>query len=192
MPRACPTSSQAPNPGEWTSSRGSAKPIACDATGGSDLDAAAGSGTIDRRQDGPVQHRLRGRERRTDQRGLGRDGRRRAGASPRPEGGARRPAAPQAPLLILQYRQIRQRSTYAAADHPHRPNGRFLTAPGPPASPTRRSDRCRQGQECARTGTEAASHSLGWPAMIIPIWFPVGPQSVRKPVGTAGFEPATP
>jgi hypothetical protein len=32
----------------------------------------------------------------------------------------------------------------------------------------------------------------GRPAMIIPTWFPVGPQSVRKTVGTAGFEPATP
>jgi hypothetical protein len=32
----------------------------------------------------------------------------------------------------------------------------------------------------------------GRPTMIIPTWFPVGPQSVRKTVGTAGFEPATP
>ena len=43
-----PSSPQAPNPGEWAPGLGSAEPVACDATGGSDLDAAAGSGTIDR------------------------------------------------------------------------------------------------------------------------------------------------
>jgi len=41
--------SQARNPGERALGRGSAKPIACDATGGSDLDAAVGSGTLERR-----------------------------------------------------------------------------------------------------------------------------------------------
>src|SRR5262249_32120426 len=46
-------------PCEWTPGRGSAKPIACDATAGSDLDAVAGSGTMTRRGDGTAQHRLR-------------------------------------------------------------------------------------------------------------------------------------
>jgi len=44
---APPSSSQAPDPGERALGRGSAKPIACDATAGSDLDAAAGSGAIE-------------------------------------------------------------------------------------------------------------------------------------------------
>jgi hypothetical protein len=46
-------------PGERVPCLGSAKPIACDATAGSDLDAVAGSGTMDRREDGTVQPRLR-------------------------------------------------------------------------------------------------------------------------------------
>ena len=44
-----------------------------------------------------------------------------------------------------------------------------------------------QAQECARTSTETASDSLGRPAMIIPIWFPVGPKAFGKLVGTAGL-----
>jgi len=46
---SCPSSSQAPIPCEWAPRLGSAKPIACDATAGSDLDAAAASGTMERR-----------------------------------------------------------------------------------------------------------------------------------------------
>jgi len=38
-------------PGERSPRRGSAKPIACDATAGSDLDAAAGSRTLDGPED---------------------------------------------------------------------------------------------------------------------------------------------
>jgi len=40
------SSPQAPNPGEWTPGLGSAKPIARDATGGSEPDAVAASSTI--------------------------------------------------------------------------------------------------------------------------------------------------
>jgi hypothetical protein len=47
---------QAPNPGERVPCLGSAKPIACDATAGSDLDAVAGSRTMDRREDDTAQH----------------------------------------------------------------------------------------------------------------------------------------
>jgi len=39
-----------PIPGERVLCLGSAKPIACDATAGSDLDTAAGSRTLDRRR----------------------------------------------------------------------------------------------------------------------------------------------
>jgi hypothetical protein len=46
---------------------GSVKPIAGDATAGSDLDEAPGSRTMDRREDGPVQPRLRRRVSLTDQ-----------------------------------------------------------------------------------------------------------------------------
>src|SRR6516164_3965351 len=49
---------QAPNPGERVPCLGSAKPIACDATAGSDLDSAAGSGTMERQEDGQVHHRV--------------------------------------------------------------------------------------------------------------------------------------
>jgi hypothetical protein len=57
--QSSPSFPQALNPGERVPGLGSAKPIACDATAGSDLDAAAGSGTMDRREDGTVQPRLR-------------------------------------------------------------------------------------------------------------------------------------
>jgi hypothetical protein len=53
-----PSFPQAPNPGERVPCLGSAKPIACDATAGSDLDAVTGSGTMDRREDGTTQPRL--------------------------------------------------------------------------------------------------------------------------------------
>ena len=46
LPRIPP---QPPKPGGWAPSRGSAKPIACDANEGSDFDAATASGTRDRR-----------------------------------------------------------------------------------------------------------------------------------------------
>ena len=65
--QSSPSFPQAPNPGERVPCLGSAKPIACDATGGSDLDAVAGSGTMDRREDGTVQPRLRRRVSLTDQ-----------------------------------------------------------------------------------------------------------------------------
>jgi hypothetical protein len=58
---------QAPNPGERVPCLGSAKPIACDATAASDLDTAAGSGTMIRREDGTVHPRLRRRMSLTDQ-----------------------------------------------------------------------------------------------------------------------------
>jgi hypothetical protein len=45
-PRSCQ------NPCEWTPGLGSAKPIACDATAGSDLDAVAASWTIGSEGDG--------------------------------------------------------------------------------------------------------------------------------------------
>ena len=81
--------------GEWTPGRGSAKPIACDATAGSDLDAAAGSRTLDRRGRRhcaaqiacPVSHANQPRQ------GRG-AGTRRPGPPPRPEAGRKcRPAA---------------------------------------------------------------------------------------------------
>jgi hypothetical protein len=56
--QSSPSFPQAPNPGERVPCLGSAKPIACDATAGSDLDAAAGSGIMDRREDGTAQHRF--------------------------------------------------------------------------------------------------------------------------------------
>jgi hypothetical protein len=57
--QSSPSFPQAPNPGEWVPCLGSAKPVACDATAGSDLDTVAGSGTMDRREDGTV-HLLAG------------------------------------------------------------------------------------------------------------------------------------
>ena len=65
--QSSPSFPQAPNPGERVPCLGSAKPIACDATAGSDLDTVAGSGTMDRREDGTVQPRLRRRVSLTDQ-----------------------------------------------------------------------------------------------------------------------------
>ena len=53
-----PSFPQAPNPGEQVPCLGSAKPIACDATTGSDLDTVAASRTVDRREDGTAQHRF--------------------------------------------------------------------------------------------------------------------------------------
>jgi drug/metabolite transporter (DMT)-like permease len=53
--QSSPSFPQAPNPGERVPCPGSAKPIACDATAGSDLDAAVASRTMDRREDGRVQ-----------------------------------------------------------------------------------------------------------------------------------------
>jgi hypothetical protein len=53
--QSSPSFPQALNPGERVPGLGSAKPMACDAIAGSDLDAAAGSGTMDRREDGTVQ-----------------------------------------------------------------------------------------------------------------------------------------
>ncbi len=49
-----PSSSPAPKPGEWALGLGSAKPIACDATAGSDLDAVTASRTIEAEEDGPA------------------------------------------------------------------------------------------------------------------------------------------
>jgi len=56
--QSSPSFPQAPNPGERVPCLGSAKPIACDATAESDPDAAAASGTMDRREDGTAQHRF--------------------------------------------------------------------------------------------------------------------------------------
>ena len=53
--QSSPSFPQAPNPGERVPRLGSAKPIACGRTAGSDLDALAGSGTMDRREDVTVQ-----------------------------------------------------------------------------------------------------------------------------------------
>ena len=64
--QSTPSSHRRPNPGERVPCLGSAKPIACDATVGSDLDTVAGSGTMDRREDGTVQPRLRRRVSLTD------------------------------------------------------------------------------------------------------------------------------
>jgi hypothetical protein len=63
--QSSPSFPQAPNPGERVPCLGSAKPIACDATAGSDLDAVAGSGTMDRREDG-TEHWLHRRVSLTD------------------------------------------------------------------------------------------------------------------------------
>ena len=52
-----PSSSQPRYPRERAPGLGSAKPIACDATAGSDLDAVAGSGTLEREEDDYRQHR---------------------------------------------------------------------------------------------------------------------------------------
>jgi hypothetical protein len=49
-------------PGERAPGPGSAKPIACDATGGSDLDAVTASGTLEREVGGYGQHHGRGSE----------------------------------------------------------------------------------------------------------------------------------
>jgi hypothetical protein len=57
--QSSPSFPQAPNTGERVPRLGSAKPIACGATAGSDLDAVAGSGIMDRREDVTVQRRLR-------------------------------------------------------------------------------------------------------------------------------------
>ena len=61
----------APIPGEWPRGLASAKPIACDATAGSDLDAAAASWTIEAEKDGTALHPSpagqRRRRRRLDQ-----------------------------------------------------------------------------------------------------------------------------
>jgi len=51
--RSCPSFlAAAISPGERSPGLGSAEPIACDATAGSDLDAAAGSGTLEREENG--------------------------------------------------------------------------------------------------------------------------------------------
>jgi hypothetical protein len=56
--QSSPSFPQAPNLDDRVQCLGSAKPIACDATAGSDLDAVAGSRTMDRREDGTAQHRF--------------------------------------------------------------------------------------------------------------------------------------
>ena len=53
--QSSPSFPQAPGPGERVPCLGSAKPIACDATAGSDLDTVAGSRTMNRREDGTAQ-----------------------------------------------------------------------------------------------------------------------------------------
>src|SRR5260370_25231225 len=50
------------DPCEWARGLGSAKPIACDATAGSDLDAEAASWTIGSEGDGYAHHRAACRE----------------------------------------------------------------------------------------------------------------------------------
>jgi len=65
--RSPPSFPQTPKPGERVPCLSSAKPIACDATAGSDLDTAAASRTMNRQEDGTVQPRMRRRVSLTDQ-----------------------------------------------------------------------------------------------------------------------------
>jgi hypothetical protein len=85
----------APDPGERTLGRGSAKPITCDATAGSDLDAAAGSRTIESPRKTASSSTRAARRMGPSDLGVLRDG-----------VGARRPAAPPGAALFFS-RQIR-------------------------------------------------------------------------------------